>query len=254
MDPIKFNQAIAYKGKIGRLRAQFCIRYIENKRQALKEVERDLGAKVKADKKVITCGCGCALCCYLFVQASLQECEAVVYRLYSQPRATADFLQRFESWCSQVGQIESAFKTIVALGNKTLAPGSSEFEMLNKSSLRYRLKNIACPFLVDNSCSIYDIRPWVCAGVVATTPREWCEPANTNYQKADLHFAEAYLTREQQYFLPVKPGIAQGCFPVRVYELLKNGYGSLALISGLTDLEARVLADPEVIEVKRGLS
>jgi hypothetical protein len=251
-DAIALNLAIAYKGKIGRLREQFCQQYLEYKYRALKKVSEELEAKVASKQENIACARGCSYCCYLYVRASLQECETIVFQLYHQPEALATFVEHYQEWWEKVCQIGPAFKTIVALSNRMQGSQPGEIEIQYQSALRdYRLQNIRCPFLAHNACSIYDIRPWVCAGVVASTPRDWCDPTGFHYSDVKFYTVEAYIDRERRFYLPTKVGLAMGCFPVMVHQLLIKGFGMLELIPGLAGLRSRVMADPEVVEAKR---
>jgi hypothetical protein len=252
---LRLSQAIAYKGELGRVREQFCRKYLEYKRRALIQVGRELQAKVAADHEVITCASGCSACCFLFVRATIQECEAIVFHLYQQPEALAGFLQRYKEWWEKIQRGGPAFKTIVALSNLMHRTQPYDMEIQYEAALRdYRLQNLACPFLVDNACSIYDIRPWVCAGVVSSTPREWCEPSSSQYHDVNFYTVDAYVTREKQLYLPAQVNLAMGCFPVMVYHLLVKGYGLLELIPGMAGLTSRVMADPEVAGVISGLA
>ena len=42
-------------------------------------------------------------------------------------------------------------------------------------SRRYFELHLACPFLVDEACGIYEDRPLVCGEYQVTTPSEWCD-------------------------------------------------------------------------------
>ena len=107
---------------------------------------------------------------------------------------------------------------------------------------------IFCPFLQDNICSIYEVRPYMCAAFIATTPPERCNPTNPDephYYKvarsdvmADLSF---YYKSIDEPFISI--------MPVVVYEIMHNGYSYIAGISGLEGLAEEVLEDPEVITI-----
>jgi Fe-S-cluster containining protein len=43
-------------------------------------------------------------------------------------------------------------------------------------SEKYLDMNISCPFLEDNRCLVYDVRPTSCSGHFSVSPPEWCWP------------------------------------------------------------------------------
>ena len=67
---------------------------------------------------------------------------------------------------------------------------SIEVEYIEKKTRIYRSLNIApgrnfhgepCPFLKNNSCSIYEVRPFLCRRHHAFTPNAfWCDPTRSN--------------------------------------------------------------------------
>ena len=114
-------------------------------------------------------------------------------------------------------------------------------------------QKIPCPFLVDKACSIYEVRPYVCAGVVATSPAEWCEPFHPNHEQVMLVKAEVNVGNDMPYFIKLKR-IVYSCMPVLVHAILQHGYGVLATMPGLEGINRDVVNDPEVRAVMQGLT
>src|ERR1035437_8499335 len=58
-EALALHKAIAYQGKVGRMRAEFCRQYIARKQTVFKQMGKDLLAKTSAQGEVITCREGC---------------------------------------------------------------------------------------------------------------------------------------------------------------------------------------------------
>ena len=57
-----------------------------------------MSKKLKTNGKTITCQKGCYFCCDEFVEADIQECEAIVYYLYHNESALFTFLKNYPEW------------------------------------------------------------------------------------------------------------------------------------------------------------
>jgi hypothetical protein len=249
------NKATAYKGGIGRLRERFCIHYVEHKKRAIELIEKSLREEAAANNESITCSKGCHECCFLYVIASLQECEAIVYWLYQRRDILLDFLRNYQLWGESVMKIEDVFNTIVELSDQVRQlPEGDEAQLRFKSAIhQYRLQKIPCPFLAGDSCFIYEVRPWGCAGLISTSPREWCDPSHPNSAEVKCYKAENYYSAELPFYLSTKVDINLGCMPQMVCRILEGGYGGMSQIPGLENLQEVVSLDPEVQETLRRL-
>jgi hypothetical protein len=81
MDSLKLNKDIAYKGNIGKQREEFCISYIRHKQVLLNRIQREILKQIKGSGEKVTCQKGCSFCCLLYIEANVQECEAIVYEV-----------------------------------------------------------------------------------------------------------------------------------------------------------------------------
>jgi hypothetical protein len=249
----RLNKVIAYKGMIGRLREQYCEHYVAHKQNVIGVMENSLRQEVAANNEVISCGRACIECCHLFVLATLQECEAIVYWLYKHPDLLLSFLRSFEVWRQEVAKIGTVFKTIVELSEQArqLPQGHTVPSQLKSGTQEYFLKKIPCPFLVSGACSIYEVRPWGCAALVSTSPREWCDPFSPNTKPVKHYKPKDCYAAEMHFYLKTRVNIPTGCLPIMVHRLLEEGYGALAEITGISDLQSTVMCDPEVLETLR---
>jgi Fe-S-cluster containining protein len=247
-DFLRLNREVAYRGSLGRRREAFCISYTKYMGEQRTLVTARLQKQLASQGKSITCGRGCAACCHLYVIASVQECEAIVYYLYQHEETLQHFLLSFNRWREQVRGIWNDFQEINRLEDKRLSSNlnEAEEEAFGAALFSYRSQNIACPFLKEGACSIYDVRPFVCSGLIATTPPEWCSPLHPRYDQSN------YLTDEpdKDSYLPYfanpdrKPCLS--CLPVGVYEILYNSWSFLWTLPGCEWMERELKSDEEI--------
>lgn len=250
IDHFKLNKEIAYKGKVGRMREESCIRYIRHKQAAFKVIKQKIIEQTAAVGETITCHKGCFFCCSQYVGASIQECEAIVYYLYQHENLLADFLQAYPKWREDVRKNESLFKRIGELYNKLGASHTKKtiFPLIQEAGGHYLAQNILCPFLNDGICSIYEVRPWVCAGIFVVSPAELCHPMSTkmpkNYEVHGEWEIETPMYGKSTAFV-LNP------LPIGVYNILAGGTDFLSKIRGLESLEQEAMSDPEVRGIVR---
>lgn len=237
VDPFKLNKEIAYKGSIGQKRKNFCIDYIEKKREILKELQADQIRTVAKNGETITCQKGCSYCCLLYMQASVQECEAIVYYLYHNEIALSTFLENYTDWRKELRKNGDIFKKCAQLWLDKTAPGADveAHRAFEEETRRYHKQNIPCPFLYNNLCLIYEVRPFTCAGTVATTPPEWCSPSNPN--KPKIYQTRTPAVIDTSFYYQEISGVVLTFMPLMVYSILKGGYKLLSIVTGLEDLE-----------------
>jgi hypothetical protein len=251
---LKVSREIAYLGKTGHIRKDYCIRYLAHKKASIAGIERELESLVAGKKETISCGKGCSYCCSLHISASLQECESLVFYLYEHGPVLSRFLHAYPEWRNRVRQLDMTFKHISRLNNEIMLPAADARTVLAyENELRnYAVRNIPCPFLDDNICLVYEVRPWVCASLVSTTPKEWCDLSKGDNERCRHVKSELYLTRETKFYLPLAKLVVSN-MPVTVFQILVNGYAALALTPGLAGLDEQVRNEPEVKAALRKL-
>lgn len=243
-DYVALNRAIAYKGKIGRMREDFCKHYTDHKKVVLKEIEESLASEIVIRGETITCQKGCFYCCSQYIGGTLQEVEAIVYYLYRHEIAFTNFVQAYPRWRAQVRENESVFNKINQIFSELMANGPTKENQqayMEATSL-YLTQNIPCAFLSNGICSIYEVRPWPCAATVATTPGEWCSPSNDN---KPIVYISGLTPREIPLFRETK-GLIMVSVPIATYEILNGGFIWLSDIPGLEGLDNEAMTDPEV--------
>ena len=257
MEIFKIHRETAYKGQVGLQRKIFCTNYIARKRIVLDEITEAQHREAQIIGERIKCTKGCSFCCLLHVEATIQECEAIVYYLYQNEDAIKIFLANYPRWRNRIRENGDIFKELGELSREVFAFQFEKGEIradyilqkqeaFSKAQARYARQNIYCPFLEENLCLIYEVRPYNCAGFYSTTPPAWCDPSNQNepaiYRSNlpgetifDLTFHHKSLRAPVFTFMPLA-----------VYEILSGGYGHLSTIPGFENLEDEFMNDPEV--------
>jgi Fe-S-cluster containining protein len=224
----------AYEGEQGRRREDFCRRYTAYKKARLAELESGQRQAIEAQGKVISCGRGCAHCCHVYVSATLPECEAVVYYLYHHEDALRNFLKNYPGWLQAIRHIDHDYHEVGRLRSRQLAglDDAAERSALKTALNTYAGQYIPCPFLAEGACTIYEVRPYVCAGLVATTPGEWCRFGHPESHRVELHKAGILLDRDMPYLDNHLVKVMLSNLPSLVHALLYRGWDILGRVSG----------------------
>ena len=169
-------KSIAYKGKIGRKREAFCVSYTKKKTELLRLVGKKLASAEVETGQRVTCAKGCTICCSMYIEASIQECEAIVHYLYRHDAAMSSFLESYPGWRSALKEHGDIFKGRSKYWEPqtTVEGAASLWREFTEEEDRYFAQGILCPFLSEALCSIYEVRPYVCASYAAVTPPDYC--------------------------------------------------------------------------------
>jgi Fe-S-cluster containining protein len=145
-------------------------------REVTRQVTEQAAARARAAGKQVSCRAGCAACCRQLVAISVVEAQALAEYVASLPgerqaavRARfADALRRLEA----AGLLDPAEPR----GGRALlaADVAGRSETIREVARRYFHQGIACPFLEDESCGVYEHRPLVCREYNVTSPAEQC--------------------------------------------------------------------------------
>jgi Fe-S-cluster containining protein len=237
---IQQNNNIAYNGDIGRLRKEFCESFIANKQKVFEKINQE--QKRKTIYEDITCHKGCANCCVLSVGASIQEGESIVYYLYQNKDLLNYFLMAYPNWRAKVKSHEHLFHKEPPCDAKTNANIACGFQYKiidDLAEYAYSRLNITCPFLRDGVCSIYEVRPLVCAGLIATTPSERCNPQSKErarqYQITNDYFIDD--TDTYKFYVKDLKKPIWSIMPIMVYNILVYGLEWVLAVTGIDNNE-----------------
>ena len=123
--------------------------------------------KLASDGNSVSCRKGCCHCCHYLLPVSTPEAFRLAYEILTMPPIRQEAILR---------STINAAKKIMELG----LPESENNSPANKPDLIdisnwYKELNLPCPFLVENACSIYNIRPLVCREYMVTSPPDNCK-------------------------------------------------------------------------------
>jgi Fe-S-cluster containining protein len=128
-------------------------------------VERAIQREEKEGRR-ISCRSGCGICCCQMVPLSPPE---VFYLIDRMERFDTS---RRQEWLGRFETIAEELEKQRMLG-PLLDPEYSDEPVLSIAREYFSLKRV-CPFLVDQSCSIYDDRPVACREYNVTSPAAGC--------------------------------------------------------------------------------
>jgi Fe-S-cluster containining protein len=217
------NGRKAFSGVLGKKREEYLVSYTEQKIAGIREVEQEQRAKADINKESLSCREGCNYCCYFFTQATRQECEAIAYYLYRHENVLSSFIDNYSAWRMGVQKIDASLIRLSNIRDKT------EFiDQLKTALSEYHRLNVPCPFLLDGGCSIHEVRPWVCVGVVSVTPPEWCDMNHPNYPDVKYYSSEVLLTKEPALSQPARIESISSTVPVTVFNILGDGFSQFS--------------------------
>lgn len=117
--------------------------------------------------KTISCSAGCAACCRQMIPISAVEARQLASHVDNMPEPHRSSVRsRFQS---AVEAMDAA-----ALTEPVLNPTARAGRSLGDLALTYHALGIACPFLENEACAIYSIRPMACREYLVTSPAEHC--------------------------------------------------------------------------------
>ncbi len=225
------DAATAYGGEMGQLRKYFCVGFIAQKKGSLQRIEDEIFTQVARRGETITCRKGCPVCCVAYIEANIQECEAIAFYLYESPVLLDSFITRYQKWRRRMRRINSSFARCEAILHRV--PGyqiTGEDQAVLLGVLKnYQQQAIPCSFLEGGACTIHEVRPYVCANHFVTTPAAWCRVANRD-GPVSPNRAEIYMTNIDELYDTTfyvrqleKPVV--GFMPAMVYRILTEGTG-----------------------------
>lgn len=160
----------------------------------------------RGEGRTVSCRAGCGACCRQIVPISEYEALAILEWFDTLPEAEQAFIRaRFEAALAALdakGMLERTRQSIVVKDQ----PHQQRF------ALDYFGAGVACPFLLNESCGIYPIRPMKCREYLVTSPAENCKHPTaetidmvelpTDFSKILFHF-EAARSGKGSRWLPL---------------------------------------------------
>ena len=234
----------AYRGEIGIQRKNFCVDFINQKKATFQRIERDIFAKIEAHGETATCRKGCPVCCVLYIEANIQECEAISYYLHENRQVLNSFMQRYELWRDKMRHLGGPFTLCERVLHQTgdIQISNDDLSAMLLVLTKYQEQNILCSFLDNMACSIHEVRPFVCANHFVSSPADWCRSENW-CNPAFPDRPKIYMTTIDEiddcFFYQdslAKPVI--GFMPTMVYRILTEGLDYIVEATGLESLSS----------------
>lgn len=171
---IKKIEAKEKKGSYGTWRKEFCRKYLELLIRIQNNTHNSLVETLTPKGEMITCRKGCTYCCFHYVTVSLAHGIVIVDYLYKRKGLLKQFVDNHEKWHRKGFSISNSIDRTRIQAISSSTPIDRVIKDTRPLSARYLDMNIQCPFLVDNRCFIYDVRPLSCSGHYSVSPPDWC--------------------------------------------------------------------------------
>lgn len=115
----------------------------------------------------VSCQKGCSACCYQLIPLSVAEARYVNTLVEKMPKNRKKKIQ--ERFAHVLEEVQQAGLTEDLMNTAEINDSVTEL------GLKYFAIRVACPFLEDNSCSIYEERPLRCREYLVTSASANCK-------------------------------------------------------------------------------
>jgi Fe-S-cluster containining protein len=252
---IELNRKMAYVGKLGKSRESFCLEYIKKKQTYIEPLTQQFLKQIEKEGKTTPCKQGCiySTCCHEYVDANLQECEAIVYYLYQNENILSAFLKNYEIWRQKEKEAVELYKETEILRLEIRAfnkPPIQKMERLEHGlPEQYFNLNMPCPFLDNNQCLIHDVRPLTCVAYYSVSPLELCDPLSAKRPRIKQSHEIPFLSDRTFYYAKLDfPSFS--LMPLGVYRIISEGYSYLSKIRGIGNIKFDAMQQPEIAAIK----
>lgn len=116
----------------------------------------------------VSCKRGCTACCHQMIPISIFEAEALAAWIRTLPEALQhELAERFHQTLLKLA-------TAGLIDRMVNVDWFPEDDSTSQLAIDYLHQHIPCPFLENDSCSIYPFRPFACREYLVTSPPEHC--------------------------------------------------------------------------------
>ena len=224
---IETVQEKEHAGPCGAWRRDFCAKYRELLARARDNSYHALADTLASRGEKITCRKGCTHCCHHYVAAPLAHGIVIVDYLYGRKELLKGFIQNYETWRHRGHALSNSIDSTRTRAFSSSLPIRDIITVTRPLSMRYLEMGIPCPFLVNDSCVIYPVRPMPCAGQYSVSPPDWCAPGSR--EQAVIH----QLVPDDEDLLEILrlagPHLMthEVTLPILIYRLLTEGVSSV---------------------------
>jgi Fe-S-cluster containining protein len=171
---IKKIKAREKSGSFGEWRKEFCGKYKESLVQIRMNTYNSLVETLAESGETIACRKGCTHCCHHYIAVSIAHGIVIVDYLYDHKALLQRFVANYEKWHRKGSRISDRIDHTRNQAFSSSMPIEDVIANTRPLSEGYFETNIPCPFLVDEKCIIYEVRPLTCSGHFSVSPSKWC--------------------------------------------------------------------------------
>lgn len=173
---IKRVEAKEKKGSYGAWLREFCKKYNELLIRIRENTYNSLVETLTAKEEMITCRQGCTHCCFHYVAVSLAQGIIIVDYLYKRKDLLKQFVDNTEKWHRKGYSAANNIDRMRIQALSSSMPIDQVIADTRPLSEQYLDMHIQCPFLANDKCFIYDVRPLSCSNHYSVSPPDWCDP------------------------------------------------------------------------------
>jgi Fe-S-cluster containining protein len=122
--------------------------------------------------QTISCRMGCAACCRMLVPLSAPEAFALREYVGQLPKDRRTLILNRLSDRKDSLKREGLWDRLNDVAEASRSVPDEELDPINRS---YYALRIPCPYLENEMCSIYEVRPSACRELLVTSPAELCQ-------------------------------------------------------------------------------
>ncbi len=202
--------------------------YLEYKTINNQQIAIEQRDYVNSIGKEITCQKRCSKCCLEFIAARLEECDGIAVYLYFYPDIMNTFLKNYDAWHRRVTAGGNILQKISVAHQKTFDTRAVEDKKIFEDlALEYARQYACCPFLKNDECIIYPVRPYTCSVYSVISDRKYCSPDFPQevyvQNKLKLRSAVNPLYFDTDYYVDLEGRMIFGPMQSMVHHLIKHG-------------------------------
>lgn len=184
---IRTIEAKEKKDSYGLWRKEFCKKYLDLLVRIRNNTHNSLIETLTSKGEGITCRKDCTHCCFHYVTVSLAHGIVIVDYLYKRKELLKQFIDNYEKWHRKGYSISDSIDRTRIHSLSSSIPIERIITETRPLSTRYLDMNIQCPFLLENRCFIYNVRPLSCSGHYSVSPPDCC--ASVSRKKPVIYHA-----------------------------------------------------------------
>jgi Fe-S-cluster containining protein len=208
-------------------RKEFCSKHLRLLIRTRENAGNSLAETLSAQGEAISCRQGCIYCCYHYVAVSLAQGILIADHLYKRKALLKQFIDNYENWRKDGEAISDSIDRIRIQALMSSVPTDQIMADTRSLSKQYLDSNIACPFLADDKCSIYAVRPMSCSSHHSVSPPDCCAPGSQQKPAIRHSMPDDEDLIEMIRLADPRLTLYELTLPTMVYKLLTKGSSAI---------------------------